>query len=465
VGIVALGAVFYGIYSMLIARIPMFSEGDSPNASGKLIVAGLMIMTIVGIYASDRMGMFSRVGGNNLLIPGIAVAAIIIFSINNNLRTSNIGAVAEHSFGLSMFLTALIMIFLSTLFKSADLIMVAAGVIIVAVIRSGLASRMQHHSEDRFRHDEGYRERMEGKRRNEEKKVRNEQGDELSKEEELSRIETNIRQNIAEKEKEILQNRARLEKEEDQTIHRIYAYIDTLNKANAGLNQMSRIAARGRNETIVRRVEELERIKYNYKETVRGEMQKLSSLLVQEASLDEKFNSLTEEERKEIGEEIKSIQKMLRSEQRDVLLERREMRQTAEEAERAINRGEIKRIQKEEYIFRKILADMIKRKYMAKKEEHLTRKFGRVFKYDRDEMTKILMNIDKDDYVNAAKELKKLLGKVRREEGDLSELSDLLRKEREKSDDAAKRRMEEEDILRKEEKAAVKEVRGIARSI
>ncbi len=456
-GFLALGIIFYGVFSAVIKNIPIFNDGQNINSYGKMISVGFTIGALLGIYTTDRMGLFGNLKGLNLLLPGIAVSIVMILSLNRKFSASKYGYIAENSRGISMFLTALLMFFLSGFMESPELIPVGIGIVITTLVLTGLSHKFEEMHETRIRTDEHYREKEEKRREKEEKKVLKEQKAEMKREKEMGAMENYIKQYLTGKEDELNRQAAQTEKEEDQIIHKIYGYLEILNNLKASITKMDKQVAKGYATNIIDRVQSAKTTKQQYQELVRNELQKLTQLLVQEASLKEKQEELTDQEIRAIEGEVKNIQRQLKGEERDIILERKEIKHTVEEAEKAMDRGEITRIEKEEKIHNDILADLIKKKYAANKEKALLSKFNRVNKYEQEEVLKIRQQVDMEKYVEAAKELKKLLEKVREEEQATTKISKEQKEEAEKTEDIKQKELEAENLLKKERKVAKEE--------
>jgi hypothetical protein len=204
-----------------------------------------------------------------------------------------------------------------------------------------------------------------------------------------------------------------MEKDEDKIIHTIYSYLTALNKNEVNIRLGDRIVAKGEDTSRIQRLEKLKTIRQAYKDRIREELQKLNNLLMQEASLNDKRTALNEEDIKAIQEEIKKVKKQLKGENRDVQIERRERRQTADSIEKSVNLGEIRRLESEEDRHNAIEAQLIKGLYAAKKEQALIKKFGKVYKYEEEEIIKVQSLLDQDRFVDAAGALKKMLRKRR----------------------------------------------------
>ena len=92
----------------------------------------------------------------------------------------------------------------------------------------------------------------------------------------------------------------------------------------------------------------MKKTRQQYQYAAITELQKLNELLVEEASLKEKEAALAEDELSKIKEEIQLVKEQLKGGRKAIELEKKEMRQTVEEVDKAVDRGEIKRIHREE---------------------------------------------------------------------------------------------------------------------
>jgi gamma-glutamylcyclotransferase (GGCT)/AIG2-like uncharacterized protein YtfP len=460
IGFITLGVLFYTLFASIIAKVPAFSSGEKPNTQGKIISVALMILSMISLYGGEKAGLFGTLkgqAGTTFTIAGAVAAFLVIGRVKKGLATSRFEIIANNATFIAMLFTAGLTFFVAQLLESTELFIVAAVLVIGSFVIYGLKIGYENLENKKMRSNEKEREKMENRRRKEEKRVRKEQIKERKLDIEVMNMENYMRKNIIEQEGAVEKEIANTEREEDAIIQRVYGYLRVLDANEDKIKKVDKYVARGY-ANLVPRAEYFKQIKQRYAQAAKDELKRLSELLIKESSLKEKQESLVEGERKELEQEAKNLMQELKGERRDIILERREIMQTIEEVEKAESRGEIRRIRKEQEIHNRILADLIKKRYAAKKEHDLMKRYGKIFRYDQNELKKINLLIDMTDYGKAEKELRKLLYKVRDEEEKIIEFDKKQKQKTAETEDIIQKEDESQKLERKEIKAAKKEI-------